>query len=626
MKRDTDLSARMKWASLGAVLAALGVGIIALSFSDENAIGPYGLIQALPVAYYVAIAVVLAVLANSLRWHQQCTEVMVTGVVALTVLVHGAATFVESEPRFPVAWLHSSFTESIISLGHPSPSMDARFSWPGFFSGSAALTDATGASSPVVWLKWAPIILLLAYLAPLLAIGRATLKGWRAPWIGVIVFVMADWVGQDYFSPQSVAFVLYLTFIAIVLTYLRHRDPDMWSIRLQAWAARTPRRGLAWLSSLVRSADRGHEPAETAESHATRLALLILLVGLTFALVATHQLTPPALVVPLTLLAVVGRLRPWPIVVFIGVAMVGWLSYAAEPFWSGHLAQIFGGIGRADAVVESGVGNRLTGSSAHLEVVNARLVFSLLVWGLAGLGAIRLWRTGKAVSLPLLILTAAPAFIVVSQEYGGEGILRLFFYSLPGAAMLIAALVSPGPAASRPHTWVAFVAVIALSFPIFLLAKWGNESFERISDTDLQLDQEFSLLAPAGSTIASLGYGGPTSYRDITSYNEAPNLLESWPLKDVKQVNKLIGDNPVGTYIVISRPQVEYGVENDGLPSDFANVFVEMLTSSGQYKIVYRNPSGVILVRVGDKSPSVSPGGPPQAAAAGSGQTPGRQS
>ena len=51
-------------------------------------------------------------------------------------------------------------------------------------------------------------------------------------------------------------------------------------------------------------------------------------------MVSSHQLTPVVLIVVLAALAALGRFRPWPFPFLVGVIMIGWLSYAAEPFWS----------------------------------------------------------------------------------------------------------------------------------------------------------------------------------------------------------------------------------------------------------------------------------------------------
>ena len=44
------------------------------------------------------------------------------------------------------------------------------------------------------------------------------------------LFPLANWVGQDYFSPQSVAYLLYLAFLFILVVPLRSRDRPAWQV------------------------------------------------------------------------------------------------------------------------------------------------------------------------------------------------------------------------------------------------------------------------------------------------------------------------------------------------------------------------------------------------------------
>ena len=48
---------------------------------------------------------------------------------------------------------------------------------------------------------------------------------WRAKWFAAFVFAVGNWVGQDYFSPQSVAYLLYLLIIALLLTWFAGSRP-----------------------------------------------------------------------------------------------------------------------------------------------------------------------------------------------------------------------------------------------------------------------------------------------------------------------------------------------------------------------------------------------------------------
>ena len=48
---------------------------------------------------------------------------------------------------------------------------------------------------------------------------------WRAKWFAAFVFSVGNWVGQDYFSPQSVGYLFYLLIIALLLTWFGGSRP-----------------------------------------------------------------------------------------------------------------------------------------------------------------------------------------------------------------------------------------------------------------------------------------------------------------------------------------------------------------------------------------------------------------
>ncbi len=601
----SDNQRRVSWACLGAIVLALVVGVLALVNSNEDAIGPYGLIEALPVLYFIAVGVVIAVLVCALRWKSQPTAIMTVGVISLVVLVHGSAGLLESQARFGTAWLHAGFAQSLMQLGHTSPYFDARFSWPGFFSGAGVLTELSGFSSPTVWLRFAPVVFVLCYIPPLLAIGRAILPGWRAPWIGVMVFMLGDWVGQDYFSPQTVTFILYLTIVAIALTYFRSREPGRISEWLQGLGSRMPR-GLRWLGSMIYAGRRDQEPAQAPTTPRMRLGLLVVIVFISFAIMSSHQLTPIMTVAILAALAVLGRLRPWPIFVLIGVATLSWINFGATAYWSNHLQDIFGGFGKIGSSVDSGVGARIEGSAAHLEVLNYRIGFALFVWGLAGLGAIRLWWSGKRVSVPLLVVAGMPVMLIAGGSYGGEGLLRVFLFSLPGSALLISALILPLPRVPRWRVVIVTILVAFMAFPVFLVAIWGNEDFEHITTADLQLRQALYQMAPPGATIVTLGPDGPDRYQSLTLYNYAGTLFDHWPYPNVQAMVAQIPPNSQGTYVVISQPAVRYGVENLGTSPDLGAQVSAALLATKKFTLVYQNSAGEIL-RLNQPPPAPTP-------------------
>ena len=81
------------------------------------------------------------------------------------------------------------------------------------------ITGAAGVHSLLPLMTWWPVVIDLLLLIPFMLLTRALRLSWRARWFAALLFSLGNWVGQDYFSPQSLNFLLYLAFLAILLTW-----------------------------------------------------------------------------------------------------------------------------------------------------------------------------------------------------------------------------------------------------------------------------------------------------------------------------------------------------------------------------------------------------------------------
>jgi len=98
---------------------------------------------------------------------------------------------------------------------------------------------------------------------------------------------------------------------------------------------------------------------------------------------------------------------------------------------------------------------------------------------LAALGAL-VWRVrSKDRDWAVVVLLFLGAFTtIIGGNYGGEGVLRVYFFSLPGAVCLIAALISKLP--EFWHGQLALSCLLLLLTPLFFFARWGNELYEMV--------------------------------------------------------------------------------------------------------------------------------------------------
>ncbi|MGH9280837.1 MAG: lipopolysaccharide biosynthesis protein, partial [Acidimicrobiales bacterium] len=331
----------------GLLVAAIGVGTVSLGHVDLSRLGDAGLITALPATWFVAVALLTVSFFGLLARPRHPAWLLWAHVLAAIVFLHGVTGFVEATPRFPTAWVHAGFAEHIMSHHGTLPDLDARFSWPGFFS-TAALVASAGGVSPMWLVRWAPLAVNLATLIPLVAIFRTAGVGDRVRWVALWLFVVGNWVGQDYFAPQALGFLLFLVFVAVLLARFRPAGQDLPGA---AWlAGRLPHRRVARRAAAVTALE---SPAVDA-APAVRAALVVVLLGITAAAIVSHQLTPFALVTATAALVVGRRTTLGWMPMLILVAAVAWISYAAVTYWSGHLADVTGGLGRLGASVGAG--------------------------------------------------------------------------------------------------------------------------------------------------------------------------------------------------------------------------------------------------------------------------------
>ncbi len=143
--------------------------------------GVLGLITQLSPLWWTALVLAAAALFSELRHDSPRLTGMVTGLVALAIVLHGTLPAAEPVPRFSTAYYIAGFSDYIARTGHTLPRVDVRMSWPAMFAAAGMAARAMGVST--LWfLRWCPLVLNLAYLIPLKAIANSCLRTPRARW------------------------------------------------------------------------------------------------------------------------------------------------------------------------------------------------------------------------------------------------------------------------------------------------------------------------------------------------------------------------------------------------------------------------------------------------------------
>jgi hypothetical protein len=560
-------------------LAALVMGMWSLTRAHESAIGQYGLIQALPLLYFLSLVMISGSFIIAWRGPKPHLLEFALSLIALVILLQSAPGIIESEPRFEVAWLHAGFTNYVAQTGDVLPKVDARFSWPSFFTGMAMIDRAGGLPNAILLIRWWPVVINLLYLPPLYLLSNLLLRDRRKAMLAVWLFPFTNWVGQDYYSPQSAAYLLYLVLLCVVL--------GPYGSNRRATIFRRGRASMRWLQDTV---ERDWHPQ--ALGHA--LTLLFVMLMLCAAIDTGHQLTPIFAIATVALLVFFGRTRllAWPGVMLL--LAVGWVCYAAIAYWSGHLSVIFGGLSSVGGNYSSDL--RLHGNVAHSRINDVRLLIFAGVWALALIGFF-LSRRVRVNRVAAAVIMLAPLLTVAGQSYGGEAGLRAFLFSLPGALCLAA--VTLASASTRLRLASVGALTIAL-IPGFLFARWGNELSEMATPGGIAAVNALYRIAPPGSTMVSITPQITWEYEDIGEYQYAPDNLDEFAFGSVSSITAEM-TNPRGDYVVITTSQLEYAQEAYGLPPNWGAEVERKLRRSHTFRLIYSSSSAKIYQYTGPK-------------------------
>lgn len=586
---------------LATALLLYWVPALRLGESDLDGMGGLGLISVLPTATLFGAALLVVVFASLLWLGREHKALLLVTLLATLVSLHALPAVIETEPRFATAWQHLGFIDYIDRTGSAVPDLDARWSWPGFFAAAAFVAKACGVTDFTEIIRWWPTAIQLLYLAPMFLLVRHMRASWRAKWTGIWIFVLSGWVGQDYFSPQGFTYLLYLAFVAILLVWFR--APRV------IWTKRRP-------------GEAEVEPTNRRQ----QAVLLAVVIGLFAASVPAHQLTPFVMLGVLAVLVLIGRSELRGLPVLFGVLVAVWVGFMAEPYWSGHFDELFGGVGGVGSNVSSSVSGRIEGgSSTHKLVLYVRV---LLAGGVMALACYGWWRRRehKYRERSLLVLTFVPFLGFGMQSYGGEMALRVFMFALPGAALLAALALFPRTGVTekeRDKDRVSLAPIAALMAGLvlmggFLVARWGNEPFERIQPGEVAAmdyvyahdDPTVRLLWLSNDTVNNVTPAMPWGAKDMEKVEYVPTLAPTDPVL-VSSLVKALKDAGPNSYLMVNVSQVTYLRLDVGYSGSWEPRLLDNLDNRKELKRVFTNDDATMYAlrdQPAGKVPKADPG------------------
>jgi hypothetical protein len=385
-------------------------------------------------------------------------------VVSLAVALTLTPALIYAMPRAQTAGRHIEIVQFILRQHHLSTGMGIYATYSAFFAGIAWLCRVAGVSDSLGLATFWPVLIGLVILAELrFLFGRLTRSDYRC-WAAMLIVVLVNAIQQDYFSPQSVGFVIGLGVYALVIVSSEPPVINGWSCAL-----------LLWLAGC--------------------------------AMAATHELSPYVVGGVLVVLAVFGRARPRWSAAAVLVPAALWLGLnrnVVSPYFSladiWHLTNFL--------APQQAAANGLARQSIVAFSSYALLLGVLVLIAAALVGFAR--HRHEAWAWAFMASAGLGLIFVAFNPYGNEGIYRATLFGIPWLALLALRAVE------RPPSRMGLVALAAMTFVLlgtFLVANFGMNASSVMRGSDLTALRVFESRAPAGSYLVSVGYG------------EMPNVL-----------------------------------------------------------------------------------------------------
>jgi O-antigen/teichoic acid export membrane protein len=566
---------RRFWASPISSLAELGVvvglWVVTLTLVDPRAMTDLGLISTLPWTAVAALALMAFSFARTLA-RPTPGWLLTSYPLALSTLVFSTPPILYETPRYSWAWKHAGIVDFIDRTGTVDPQIDVLsvyHNWPGFFAANAMLSDLAGFDTSLSYAAWTELFVNLLTLSAVLALLRALTTNPRTIAVGGWLFVLGNWVGQGYFSPQGINFVWYLIVVAVLLRWFPGRSP-------------------------------ASSPPDLSAARRVGLCAVVLLLLVSIA--STHQLTPVVTVLTLAALVVLRQTSVRSLPVFMAVVVSAWVLYVAEPFTRTALRDALAEVGTVGSNLEGTLIGYGTASDGQILVSLATRLFTLGFCLLAGLGLLTSWRSGRR-DYSALVLAVVPFLIVGFSTYGNEVVFRAYLFAMPGLAFFAAVLLwPPGTTAGRRRA--ALVGVVTL--PLMLgsgFAQFGNDRQYYFTPEEVAAAEFVYDTAPPDSLLIEGSRSYPSQFRNYERFTYVPIARE-----DPEDIQRIL-DDPVqamtrwmsdtdtyrASYLIITRSQIVTTTARGEIPGDGLLRIEEALRSSPEFRVVFENRDATVF-------------------------------
>jgi hypothetical protein len=566
--------------------AAVALALWGLSLEQvpTTNLDSYGLPPVLPIGWYAALALLVTGAVASVASERPNALLIAAYIGAIAVVLYATIPLVSDQPQYTWVYKHIGVVRYLEEHGQVDPSIDIYHRWPGFFALGAVFSAVADRANPEAYVRWAELFFTFVNLILVTAIVRSIVEDARIAGGAALFFLLTNWVGQAYFAPQALTYVLSLTFLLIALRHLSS---------VGAPFSRLLGKGMERIGR-VRQIPLPEQQGQTWP----RWVALAMVLFLDAVIVVSHQLTPYMLLGGTLLLMLGGVVRPWWL---LGAAVSMTFAYflVNYDYIDSHFRLFTSLDPFRNAQVTPYEQTPLPGKVLN---TRAELLGILVLWVGGIWGVIRLLRRGLLLrALPFVLLGLAPLMIVFGQNYGGEASLRIVLFSSPWLSALLAWGLST--LGRRPLRQLATLAAAGICSTLFVISFYGQAELNLVSAREVEASEWFYSHAEPGSVLMLSAPGFPLKYGP--TYPEFrgpegdafPNLMSSHLFQNrhlgPKRVPDLVGQiqqySPRG-YISFSKNETAFAEVMRLTPPGALEDLERAVARSPRFRLFYTNP------------------------------------
>jgi hypothetical protein len=571
------------------------VGVIAFVYSliaarhaQVSGVIPIGgYLSVVGVGWYLALAVVVLTVAY-FAW-QRLSGGLLLASLQLVVAVFAVPILAYSAPRSQSAEKHLAVVRTIIEQGSLDHIVDIYKAWPGFFSSVAMAMQGLGGQSEGLRLAtyW-PLLMALTTFAVVVSLCRILHYGRITGYVVATIACLANVLQQDYFSPQSLGYILALTLFAVCLANVSpFGTPE---------DAMTPSK---------------RHPGFRIARWQIGYALLI-----SSAIAVSHQFTPFAVSGAIGVLVLWGAILPF----WRGVWLAAAVAVPAIVWALLHFSVISSFLSPQQIGNTSNFSTPQTGSApglARLSIVaissSALLLSLLLIGSIALVGG---WRSLRNRTTLAMGSAAVFAFLlIIITPYGNEGIFRASLFAVPW--LVILGLPAYNALVHGGRMKIALLAAILVGLTtLYVISSAGLDASTVTRPADIAVYEHVTRVAerhPNGVfVVIQIGPGDLPTNRSVApgnvtylrSTSAVPRLrTEESAAKYINSSFAAAADyvgNPdrLTLYVVFSPASIAYAREyGQALPSDLANIAKAMKSDPQMTLLSARQGTILTLVK-----------------------------